>query len=433
MDLEYTQEVSDIFDAIRSRKRLRVFLHLSEGTPPKQFLDQDQELDITRSTVQSYINDLKDTGLVETEGKEYLLTEKGEEIRQIINSVDSVVEAEKRQKIEVTEKQLKELRETVEGSDEEPELKVGVIGAGKMGEHHARMYDHLPDVQLVGISDVDLETARRVAEEYNTQVLATDDLLNVTDAVSVAVPTDLHYEVVRNCIDHGVDVLVEKPFVNDIGEGQELIEKACEEDIIIQVAHPERFNAGVMELDNLLEGEELLSAETKRIDPVPDFENSEIDLVMGWMLHDIDIMVSVLCDDEVESLDVTLGENDNSITAHIQFEEGFMATMTVGEVHLQEIRELYVTCRNLRAKVDYDEGTCKLTESDFPHVQIKKDDTEESLFEKQLSAFIDTVKNRDQPTVTAEEGLRAVKIALEIKDLIDKKSRNQYKVDKEFV
>lgn len=118
----------------------------------------------------------------------------------------------------------------------------GVIGVGAMGANHARVYSELPNVELAGVTDHDADIARQVADEYGTDALTLEELLERCDVVSVAVPTHVHYDLVTTCLEADVNVLVEKPIAETVEEGRRMAALAEERGLVLQVGHIERFN-----------------------------------------------------------------------------------------------------------------------------------------------------------------------------------------------
>ncbi|MDD5229551.1 MAG: Gfo/Idh/MocA family oxidoreductase, partial [Methylococcales bacterium] len=122
-------------------------------------------------------------------------------------------------------------------------LKCAVIGTGYLGKFHAEKYANLPDCELVAVVDINAETAQTIAEKHNAQAL-TDytPLLGNVDAVSIVVPTTLHYQVAKDFLNAGSHVLIEKPITTTVEQADELIAIAKEKNLILQVGHLERFN-----------------------------------------------------------------------------------------------------------------------------------------------------------------------------------------------
>ena len=128
------------------------------------------------------------------------------------------------------------------------QLRVGVIGVGHLGRHHARIYSSLSDADLVAIVDIDQARGRAIAEEFAVPFYQHfQHMLSKVDAVSVAVPTSQHFAVVRTCLEAGVHVLVEKPITTNVPDGERLVSLAKDQGCILQVGHVERFNP-IMEL-----------------------------------------------------------------------------------------------------------------------------------------------------------------------------------------
>ncbi|HHD56644.1 MAG TPA: Gfo/Idh/MocA family oxidoreductase, partial [Desulfobulbaceae bacterium] len=132
-------------------------------------------------------------------------------------------------------------------------IKVGVVGVGYLGRFHAQKYAAMEGVQLIGVADPDKERVHLIAEECGTAPFTDyQQLLPLVDAVSIVVPTVYHHEVARDCIDHGVDLLVEKPFTTTLAEADELIAQANQQKLILQVGHLERFNPAVLAMQPFL-------------------------------------------------------------------------------------------------------------------------------------------------------------------------------------
>lgn len=173
-------------------------------------------------------------------------------------------------------------------------LRIGVIGVGNMGQHHTRVLSLLKDVQLVGVSDVNVERGLDTASKYQVRFFEDyRDLLEYVDAVCVAVPTRLHHSVGMTCLKAGVHVLIEKPIAASISEAESLVNAAAEYQRILQVGHIERFNPAFAELGKVLKTEEVLALEAHRMSPYSHRAN-DVSVVLDLMIHDIDLLMDLV-------------------------------------------------------------------------------------------------------------------------------------------
>ncbi len=321
-------------------------------------------------------------------------------------------------------------RSRTEGYDmpEQPPVRAGVIGVGSMGQNHARVYRELSDTRLVGVHDVDMEQARSVADAFGTTAMGMDDLLDSVDIVSIAVPTQFHYDTARECIEAGVSVLVEKPFVEDIENGRELIEFADRQGVVLQVGHIERFNPAVRTLMELLEDLDIIAIEARRLGPPVDREIEDT-AVMDLMIHDLDIALSIF-EEETEDVYAAGARESNYATATIQTPSGRIGQFTASRVTQQKVRELTITAESCRVIIDYIDQSIEITRQSLPEY-VKQEGfryrheniVEQVLVERreplknELSSFAEAVRTGSKPVVTGEDGLRALSLAREIDGL----------------
>lgn len=303
---------------------------------------------------------------------------------------------------------------------------VGVIGVGSMGNSHARVYSNLQDANLVGISDVDQTTAEEVAETYGTDVYDREDLVERVEAISVAVPTEHHFDISRECIEAGVDVLIEKPFVKDIEEGRTLVDLAEKHGVRIQVGHVERFNPAVLALDDILPDLEVIAYEARRLGP--DITRGIQDsVVMDLMIHDLDVITS-LVGDQPTNIQAKGTENGKHAGAILSFEKGVMASLLTSRVTQEKIRELRVTAKECFVKVDYLNSEVEIHRNSVPEFVTEGGDVKyrhESVIERpvvdsteplmnELAAFVEVVREDKQPVVSGRDGLSAVQLTQEV-------------------
>ena len=241
-----------------------------------------------------------------------------------------------------------------------PPIRVGVIGVGNMGQHHARILSLLKDVEFVGVSDISAERGLDLASKYRVRFFEDyHDLLPLVDAVCVAVPTRLHHAVGLACLQAGVHILIEKPIAASISEAESLVNAAAEANRILQVGHIERFNPAFKELQNVLKTEETLAIEAQRMSPYSDRAN-DVSVVLDLMIHDIDLLL-----DLVQSPVVKLAASGSSashsekdgqldyVTATLDFENGVVATITASKVTHSKIRRMAVHCKNSLVEADF--------------------------------------------------------------------------------
>jgi predicted dehydrogenase len=235
-----------------------------------------------------------------------------------------------------------------------PRLRAAVVGAGHMGAYHALAYAELPDVDLVGIADLDPDRARTVAQHYDTRAFADHrDLIGHADVASVAVPTDEHFRVARDLLEAGVDVLVEKPMTPTLEEARELFAIARRAGTVLHVGHVERFNGAVQELRKIVERPILI--ESRRLGPfVPRVRKDTV--VMDLMIHDIDIVLALAGSAPVR---VTAfgaavhSEVTDVASMQIAFASGTVATITASRATEEKIRTLAITQPDAYIVLDY--------------------------------------------------------------------------------
>jgi len=170
-------------------------------------------------------------------------------------------------------------------------VKVGVIGIGNMGWHHARVLSLLKDANLIGVADPNEERGKLAIEQFQCEWFKNyKDLIPKVDAICIAVPTLLHHKVGLDCLNGGTNVLIEKPIAANELEAKSLIEAANASKCLLQVGHIERFNPAFRELNKIVNNEEIVVLEARRHSPNADRAN-DVSVVMDLMIHDIDLVV----------------------------------------------------------------------------------------------------------------------------------------------
>ncbi|HEY9708513.1 MAG TPA: Gfo/Idh/MocA family oxidoreductase [Oculatellaceae cyanobacterium] len=308
-------------------------------------------------------------------------------------------------------------------------IKIGVIGVGNMGQHHARVLSLLKDVEMVGVSDINVERGLDTASKYRVRFFEDyRDLLPYVEAVCVAVPTRLHHEVGMTCLSAGVHVLVEKPIAASIAEAESLVNTAAESQCILQVGHIERFNPAFQELSKVLKTEELLALEAHRMSPYSNRAN-DVSVVLDLMIHDIDLLLE-LADAPVVRLTASGSSASNSgyldyVTANLGFANGIVATLTASKVTHRKIRRIAAHCKNSLTEADFlnneiliHRQTTANCLTDYGQVLYRQDGLIEKVYTSnieplhaELEHFVSCVRGGNQPSVGGEQALKALRLA----------------------
>lgn len=359
-------------------------------------------------------------------------------------------------------------------------LRVAVIGAGRMGRHHARIYGNLPDCELLAVVDKDLERAAAVASEFGGRAVASiHELPGKLDAASVAVPTVFHADVAIPLIERGVPVLVEKPLAPDTQSAGHLLEASRRHNCLLQVGHSERFNPVVQAMLRMEVRPQFI--ETQRVSPFT-FRSADIGVVFDMMIHDIDIVLHLVgqatkprsdqatkgvgsrghdpkgsegarsiagrADYTIDAIGVkVLGEFEDVANARIRFDNGVVASMTASRLALKTDRRIRVFCPTAYLTMDYQkksgiaikladnaglvrmarernfEDLAQMASMDFGSMvkiePLMVNDVEP--LRAEIQAFLTAVRTGTGTGVTAEEGFAAVELAERITHSIAEK------------
>lgn len=309
-------------------------------------------------------------------------------------------------------------------------LKVGVIGVGHLGEYHVQKYKAISSVKLVGIVDTSVSRAKEIAERYHTRAFANHmEILKQVDAVSLAVPTENHFEVAKDVLSAGVHLLVEKPITYQLEPADTLIRMAAERDLVLQVGLVERFNPAVVKMERLLDHP--LFLESHRMNVFTP-RGTDVDVVLDLMIHDLDIILHVV-DSEVKELHgvgmSVITPKTDIANARLIFENGTVGNLTASRVSDKNLRKirifqqdsyLHVNCLKRELTITRLDGRPK-DPSGLPQVVSDKIEFPGSdPLADQIGSFVNTVINKSEPVVSGQDGRRALKFALAIIDQIEK-------------
>lgn len=311
-------------------------------------------------------------------------------------------------------------------------IRVGVVGVGHLGQHHARNYSEIEDCQLIGVADVDRKAAIKVASHVRTQAFFDyRTLIGQVDAVSIVVPTVYHYEVAKEFLANGVHVMVEKPITSTVAQARELIELAEAKKLILQVGHIERFNAAVMKLQEILTHPGFI--ESHRLGPY-DPRVRDVGVVLDLMIHDIDIILQIVRS-PIVSIDAVgvpiLSQREDIANARIKFANGCTANLTVSRVTPNKMRKIRIFQPNAYVSVDYMKQSMEVyqkveidgADEGEPKAQIVRKRyrlKKEEPLKKELIHFLACVREGEEPAVTGEHGQNALEVAIRVVEQIQR-------------
>ena len=321
-------------------------------------------------------------------------------------------------------------------------LRVGVVGVGHLGQHHARILGAMPGVKLVAVADARPDQARMVAEKTKTR--AVDDyreLLGQVDAVSIAVPTALHRDVAGSFLEEGIATLVEKPLASTLEEAQQLVAIADRERTLLQVGHIERFNPALTALNGMPLRPRFIAAE--RLSTYT-FRSTDIGVVLDLMIHDIDLLLSIVQSPvrSVQAVGVSVfGGHEDIADARIEFEDGCVANLSASRASYQATRKMRIYGMEGYISLDFANrnGTLIRPSEALTRGEIDLDGVDmtqpaaikDRLFGKilrvdrvqaesrdalslELEDFVQAARGESEPRVSGADALRAIHLADEI-------------------
>jgi predicted dehydrogenase len=304
-------------------------------------------------------------------------------------------------------------------------LRIAVIGVGHLGKHHARILSALPGVQLVAVVDTNRARAAEIAAANGTDAaFDSRDLVGRVEAVTLAVPTEIHRDIALPFLDAGVPVLVEKPIARSLAEADEMIAAATRAGVVLAVGQTERFNPAVAAARPHLTDPRFI--EVHRLGTFPE-RSLDIDVVFDLMIHDLDVVLS-LVKSEVESIDavgvpVLTGRVDIA-NARVRFANGCIANLTASRISRERVRKIRFFQPSAYLSIDYAAQKVelwRLEKGSGPTPAIQGGDLDvphEEPLKRELADFVDAVVSRRAPLVTGEDGRRALAVAQAITDKI---------------
>jgi predicted dehydrogenase len=310
-------------------------------------------------------------------------------------------------------------------------LRCAVIGVGYMGKFHAEKFAASAEAELVAVVDADAARAKEIATalgcghetDYRLLLARVDARI---EAVCVAVPTERHHAVVRDCLAAGVHVLVEKPLSRTLEEADSLLELARARGLILQVGHLQRFNPAFQAL--AAQGGRPLFIDIERLAPFK-ARGTDVDVVLDLMIHDLDLVLA-LAKAPIEQVSASgfrvLTDAIDIANARIEFSDGCIASVSASRVSQAPVRKLRVFRHDSYVSADLQEQRLrhvrKATESDSAGiVESEQSFARADELRAQAQAFFQAVRGRAAPLVTGEQGRQALALALQVGRLVEER------------
>lgn len=320
------------------------------------------------------------------------------------------------------------------------QVKVGVIGVGHLGQHHVKHFASLPGADLKGVYDLDTTRANEIAKQHKTKSFNNvDDLLSTCDAISIVTPTTQHAEVAEYCIKHGKHVFIEKPIAKTVAEADRLLSLTKKNGIVIQVGHIERLNPALLALKDFELKPKFI--EVQRLAPYT-VRGTEVPVVLDLMIHDIDIILSLVNSPvkNIRASGVSIMTNSVDIAnARIRFENGAVANLTSSRIAQIKVRKLRSFQRDMYVTIDFLLGLTEVyraIDSDtkvsntlvtapldnngrlrsivYEKPPVKKIDA----LQMELANFIESIQGKAKPIVDGKAGRDALEVAINIQKMI---------------
>jgi len=299
-------------------------------------------------------------------------------------------------------------------------IKVAVIGVGVMGANHARVYSEMPEVELVGVFDEDSKRARAIADLNKCRMFSglEECLQSGVEAVTVAVPSSLHKEIVVQSLRRGIHTLVEKPIAGTLEDADCILETARTSGAKLMVGHIERFNPVVQALKAMFKKGDIISINIVRVGPLPP-RIKDVGVIIDLGVHDIDL-VRYLTQDDIEDVYCVKSSNvvkfEDTASLMLRMKGGGSAQITTNWITPFKAREIQVIAKdkfvrgNLLTQHVQEFGRFSAEDQSYMvrDVYVKQEEP----LRKELEAFANSIRNNLIPPITGLDGYEALKTAV---------------------
>ena len=313
-------------------------------------------------------------------------------------------------------------------------LKIGVIGAGHLGNFHIKLLKEIENCDLVGIYDKAPDIAEESGNKHGVKIYSDiNNLLQNIDAVSIVTTTSSHYEIAKKCLEAGKHVLVEKPITSEIWQAEELVQIAKSKNLKMQVGHIERFNPALISLDKYhLQPMFIQSDRLAQFNP----RGIDVAVIHDLMIHDIDIILSLVKSNvkDIQASGIAVVSDKIDIAnARLVFENGAVANVTASRISQKKMRKMRMFQKDAYITLDFTSGTSEIYRLVKPQeydpmttisfgtmgvgdnkkavVYEQPEQKEINALKYELELFVDAVMNGKDPVVSGQDGLNALVVA----------------------
>ena len=305
-------------------------------------------------------------------------------------------------------------------------VKIAVIGIGYLGEFHAQKYKANKDADLIGVVDTNKQRSEEISNKIGVKSFNDyKSIIDQVDAVSIVVPTNLHYKIAKFFIENKKHVLIEKPFASNTAEARKLKNISEKNQTILQIGHLERFNKAFVELKDKVKNP--LFIECNRISPFK-IRGTEVDVIMDLMIHDLDIIMSInkskIKNIHASGISVLTNKTDIA-NARIVFEDNCVCNLSSSRISDKIERKMRVFQKNSYFSLDYQNSSLgtykKIKNKNVISIEKKeKSFPQNDSLKDEIDSFVKCIKNNKKAVVDASDGLNALTYALKISNLIKK-------------
>ncbi|MFH0889392.1 MAG: Gfo/Idh/MocA family oxidoreductase [Planctomycetota bacterium] len=314
-------------------------------------------------------------------------------------------------------------------------IKVAVIGVGHLGKNHAKFFSQFKDVTLAGVVDSNTVQSQEIARLYHTKAY-TDykPLLKEIDAVSIATPTSVHYQIAKETISRGIHTFIEKPISTTLSQANKLVSLAQKHKVVLQVGHIERFNPAFVDAKDYIQNPRFI--ECHRLSSFS-FRSVDIDVILDLMIHDVDIVLSIVKSPikRIDAIGVkVISDKIDLANVRILFESGCVVNLTASRASDKAMRKMRIFTDKNYVSIDFAEKTACVYQKKgtlsslgqkpaFPSPFNPKEFMLEKFIqvnnlaissydqlEKELLAFIEAIQHTKKPLVSGEDGRNALAV-----------------------